>query len=43
MYWYVKVNGNILPTPYNSLSECLEACRQIQKELVSCITEPVLL
>ncbi len=39
--WYVKLNGNILPTPYQNFSDCLEACKQIQREMCAVMTEPV--
>lgn len=43
MYWYVCVNGEILPTPYKTMEDCIRACREIQDRLGSCITEPVLI
>lgn len=39
--WYVKLNGHVLPTPYQRFGECMDACRQIKKEMVAVITEPV--
>ena len=28
--WYVKLNGNILPTPYQRFEDCMEEVRRLQ-------------
>ena len=43
MWWYVELNGTILPTPYKKLSDCMQACEDLKKQLTACITRPVLI
>lgn len=39
--WYVKYNNTILPTPYRTLSECLDAIRVLQSTVGPGLYEPV--
>ena len=39
--WYVKLNGNILPTPYQFFSDCLAECIRLQNTMCAVTTEPV--
>ena len=33
MFWYIELNGNILPTPYKSIREALDAIDELEKSL----------
>lgn len=39
--WYIKYNGTILPTPYRTHCDCLNAIRELQATLGPGIYEPV--
>ena len=39
--WYVKLNGTILPTPYQYFGDCMDECRRLDDEMVAVMTEPV--
>ncbi len=39
--WYVKLNGKILPTPYQYYHDCLNECIRLKEEMCAVITEPV--
>lgn len=41
--WYVKLNGVILPTPYQYFHDCMDECRRLDDEMVAVCTEPVLI
>lgn len=41
--WYVKLNGTILPTPYQYFSDCLAECKRLQRTMCAVSTEPVLI
>ena len=41
--WYVKLNGTLLPTPYQYYSDCRAACEELKKKTVAAITEAVFL
>ncbi len=42
MYWYIKMNDTILPTPYRTMRDALEAIHILQKEVGPALYEPVL-
>lgn len=42
MFWYVKINGTILPTPYRTMRDALDAIKVMQKELGPALYEPVM-
>ncbi len=33
MFWYIELNRNILPTPYKSMREALDAIKELEKSL----------
>lgn len=39
--WYVKCNGTIIPQPYQRYSDCLAACKELQRKMVGVFTDPV--
>ena len=41
--WYVKLNGTILPIPYQHFSDCLAECKRLQRTMCAVSTEPVLI
>lgn len=43
MFWYVKINDTVLPTPYRTMRDALEAINRLQKELGPALYEPILL
>ena len=43
MFWYVKMNGTVLPTPYRTMGDAFDAIRILQKELGPAIYEPVMI
>ena len=40
--WYVKLNDNVLPTPYQYFHDCMEECRRLSEEMCAVRTEPVI-
>ena len=42
MYWYIELNGSILPTPYATMGEALEEIHNLKQRLRSCICDVVL-
>lgn len=32
MFWYIELNGNILPIPYKSMREALDAIGELEKK-----------
>lgn len=41
--WYVKLNGNILPTPYQRFEDCMEEVRRLQNTMVAVCVDAVLI
>ena len=39
--WVVKLNDTVLPTPYQNFSDCLAACKRLQRKMVAVFAEPV--
>lgn len=42
MYWYVVLDGNILPTPYLTMREALDEINRLKERLCACICDVVL-
>lgn len=42
MFWYIEINGTLLPTPYRTLSDALNAINKLKKELGPALYTPVL-
>lgn len=38
MYWYIELNGTILPTPYRTMRDAFKACEEFKERLGPCIT-----
>lgn len=43
MYWYIELDGQVLPTPYQTYDACMAAIRKMQEEFVAPCLNPVLL
>lgn len=41
MYWYVELNGTVLPTPYRTMLDAFAACDELKARLGPCITRVV--
>ena len=33
MFWYIELNENILPTPYRTMKDALDAIKELEKSL----------
>ena len=42
MFWYIELNGNILPTPYRTMRDALDAIKELEKSLGCGIYDVVL-
>lgn len=43
MYWYIELDGKILPTPYGSYDACMEEIRRMRETLVAPCLNAVLI
>ena len=43
MYWYVELNGTVLPTPYRTMRDAFDACDELKERLGPCITRVLML
>lgn len=41
--WYVKLDGNIIPTPYRTMREAMNACDDYKRRLGACVCDVVYL
>ncbi len=39
--WYVQLNNQILPQPYQFFDDCFQECLRLQRTMVAVSTNPV--
>ncbi len=39
--WYVELNGQIIPIPYQRYEDCMAECRRLQETMVAICVCPV--